>query len=140
MRGPPSDGASRSYGRRVNEYIDSLGSIDVLEASTRATSLDRDLIGTWVRQQPNGQVLDVGCGPGRWTHWPHERGIDTAGADPAPEFVRRPGQLPDISFSAGRAEQRNDSGSTAHEESPRTRDLSAVSGVSLLVADEMPAR
>lgn len=104
--GVTSDDASQTYGRRANEYIDALGSIDALEASTRATSHDRELIGTWARKQRGGQILDVGCGPGHWTNWLHEHGIDIAGVDPAPEFIRHAQDAyPDITFSTGRAEQ-----------------------------------
>lgn len=100
------DGASQAYARRANEYIAALGSIAVLEASTRATSLDRDLIDAWAHQQPDGQILDVGCGPGHWTNWLHEQGINIAGVDPAPEFIRHAqDSYPDINFRAGRAEQ-----------------------------------
>lgn len=100
------DDAIQSYARRANEYIDALGSIDALEASTRTTSLDRDLISTWAGKQRDGQILDVGCGPGHWTNWLHEQGIDIAGVDPTPEFIRHAQEsYPDITFSPGRAEQ-----------------------------------
>ena len=34
-----------------------------------------------------GPVLDVGCGPGYWTAYLHEHGLDVTGIDPVPEFI-----------------------------------------------------
>ena len=48
----------------------------------------------------------MGCGPGHWTNWLHERGIEIAGVDPTPEFIRHAQHsYPDIDFSTDRAEQ-----------------------------------
>lgn len=100
IRRVTTDSAKQSYARRANEYIDALGSIDA------TASHDRELIGAWARQQRDGQILDVGCGPGNWTNWLHKQGIDIAGVDPVPEFVHHAQDAyPDITFSTGRAEQ-----------------------------------
>ena len=34
-----------------------------------------------------GPVLDLGCGPGYWTAYLHEHGLDVTGIDPVPEFI-----------------------------------------------------
>ncbi|MFT3877350.1 MAG: class I SAM-dependent methyltransferase [Propioniciclava sp.] len=69
-----------SYGARAREYIDALGNIDHADAS------DLALIETWARGL-NGPVLDVGCGPGQWTHFLTGLGIETEGVDPVPQFI-----------------------------------------------------
>jgi ubiquinone/menaquinone biosynthesis C-methylase UbiE len=92
--------ASKAYGSRAAEYTRILGNIDATAPA------DRELISSWARAHPDGSILDVGCGPGHWTNWLHERGIDIEGVDPAPEFVdaalRR---FPGVRFRVGRAEQ-----------------------------------
>jgi len=92
--------ASEAYGRRAEEYIALLGDIDA------AASPDRELIAGWAREQPEGTILDVGCGPGHWTNWLHEQGLDVEGVDPTPEFVDSARKrFPDVSFREGFAEQ-----------------------------------
>ena len=92
--------ASKAYGSRAAEYTRILGNIDATAPA------DRELISSWAHAHPDGSILDVGCGPGHWTNWLHERGIDIEGVDPAPEFVdaalRR---FPGVRFRVGRAEQ-----------------------------------
>lgn len=92
--------ASKAYGSRAAEYTRILGNIDATAPA------DRELISSWARAHPDGSILDVGCGPGHWTNWLHERGIDIEGVDPTPEFVdaalRR---FPGVRFRVGRAEQ-----------------------------------
>ena len=34
-----------------------------------------------------GRVLDVGCGPGYWTAYLHEHGLDATGIDVVPQFI-----------------------------------------------------
>ncbi|WP_207920199.1 class I SAM-dependent methyltransferase [Saccharopolyspora aridisoli] len=92
--------ASEAYGRRADEYIALLGDIDA------TASPDRELIAGWARDQPEGPILDVGCGPGHWTNWLHEQGLDVAGVDPTPEFVDAARKrFPEVSFRDGFAEQ-----------------------------------
>lgn len=90
--------ASAAYGRRSSEYIDLLGTIDA------TTSRDRDLIGSWAAAQA-GPILDVGCGPGHWTNWLREQGVDVEGVDPTPEFLDHARKsFPDIRFREATAE------------------------------------
>lgn len=92
--------ASEAYGRRAEEYISLLGDIEA------TASLDRELIAGWARGQPGGPLLDVGCGPGHWTNWLHEQGLDVGGVDPTPEFVYAARKrFPEVSFRAGFAER-----------------------------------
>lgn len=91
--------ASEAYGRRSAEYIDLLGKIDAM------ASRDRDLIGAWAAAQPAGPILDVGCGPGHWTNWLRERGVDVEGVDPTTEFLDHARKsFPDSHFRAATAE------------------------------------
>jgi ubiquinone/menaquinone biosynthesis C-methylase UbiE len=92
--------ASEAYGRRAEEYIALLGDIDA------TASPDRELIAGWARAQPEGPILDVGCGPGHWTHWLHEQGLDVGGVDPTPEFVDAARKrFPGVAFREGFAER-----------------------------------
>lgn len=91
---------SRAYGQRAEEYISLLGNIGA------TASPDRDLIRTWAHKQPAGPILDVGCGPGHWTNWLSEQGMDVEGLDPTPEFVGdAQKRFPDVRFREGLAEQ-----------------------------------
>ncbi|TDD85548.1 class I SAM-dependent methyltransferase [Saccharopolyspora karakumensis] len=92
--------ATEAYGRRCAEYVELLGTIDATAAP------DRELIAGWARAQPEGPLLDVGCGPGHWTNWLHEQGLDVGGVDPTPEFVEvARKRFPDVAFREGVAEQ-----------------------------------
>ncbi|WP_243794289.1 class I SAM-dependent methyltransferase [Saccharopolyspora gloriosae] len=94
------EGASRAYGRRAEEYIGLLGSIEA------TASADRELVGAWAQALPGGPVIDVGCGPGHWTNWLHGRGIDVEGVDPTPEFLADARKrFPDVRFREGRADR-----------------------------------
>jgi SAM-dependent methyltransferase len=90
---------SQAYGKRADEYIDVVGTIE------DTSPIDRDRVGAWAREHSPGQILDVGCGPGQWTNWLHQQGIDVIGVDPTPEFLDRARRdYPDARFVAGRAE------------------------------------
>jgi ubiquinone/menaquinone biosynthesis C-methylase UbiE len=91
---------SQAYGQRANEYVNALGSIEATAPP------DRELVSTWARKQSTAQILDVGCGPGQWTNWLHEQGVNIAGVDPTPEFVGRDQErYPNVEFRVGRAEE-----------------------------------
>lgn len=69
-----------AYASRAQEYASLLGSVE-------ATSpLDQYLILRWA-QACGGPVVDLGCGPGHWTHLLHRQGVQVVGLDPVPEFV-----------------------------------------------------
>jgi SAM-dependent methyltransferase len=69
-----------AYAARAAEYTAVLGSIS-------ATSpIDQGLIREWA-STVNGRVVDAGCGPGHWTAFLHELGVEAEGIDPVPEFI-----------------------------------------------------
>lgn len=75
-----ADPVHAAYSARAHEYIDLLGHID----STAPE--DRKLVDQWARKC-TGRVIDVGCGPGHWTAYLTEAGINATGIAPVPEFV-----------------------------------------------------
>ena len=68
------------YTARADEYAHHLGS---LEATHPA---DRELIGRWA-SGVDGDILDVGCGPGHWTAFLHQQGASVRGIDPVERFI-----------------------------------------------------
>jgi len=93
------EAVSAAYGARSAEYVDAFGGIDA------AAEADRRALLAWAGGV-TGPALDVGCGPGQWTAFLAERGLDIEGLDPTPEFVaaarlRHPAQR----FRLGRAEE-----------------------------------
>ncbi|UAL30410.1 class I SAM-dependent methyltransferase [Nocardioides rotundus] len=87
-----------AYARRAGEYIARLGSIDATAPA------DQALIEAWGRGV-QGQVLDVGCGPGQWASFLHQAGVEVTGIDPVPEFIEDArARFPDVAFQAGWAE------------------------------------
>ncbi|RPE78087.1 MULTISPECIES: class I SAM-dependent methyltransferase [unclassified Frondihabitans] len=69
-----------SYSRRAEEYTQRLGSLSVAHAS------DVQLITSWA-EGVDGPLLDAGCGPGQWTGYLAERGLDARGIDQVREFI-----------------------------------------------------
>ena len=89
----------RAYGARAAEYAEHLGVMEAVAAP------DRELVLSWA-QTLTGPVLDVGCGPGHWSAYLHELGIDVTGIDPTPEFIMHARSVhPAVVFREGRAEQ-----------------------------------
>ncbi|AMG84936.1 SAM-dependent methyltransferase [Microbacterium sp. PAMC 28756] len=87
-----------AYAKRAGEYIDALGFIEA------TAEQDRKLIGAWAEDVP-GLILDVGCGPGHWTAWLHQRGHDIEGVDPVPAFIdHATATYPGVPFRVGQAE------------------------------------
>ena len=70
-----------AYSARAAEYINRFGSIEA------AAEQDREYVLAWARAV-NGPILDVGCGPGQWTSYLHESGVDIEGVDPVAEFIK----------------------------------------------------
>lgn len=90
---------SRAYGARSAEYIELFGEIDA------AAEADRNAVLAWARGI-TGPIIDVGCGPGQWTHFLREHELDVEGVDPTPEFVvAAQRRYPGIRFRIGRAER-----------------------------------
>ena len=87
-----------AYGARAQEYIDAVGRIE------HAIRGDRERVLAWARPL-EGAVLDVGSGPGQWTEYLREAGVNVEGIEPVHEFLadaRR--RYPLSRFRAGRAE------------------------------------
>lgn len=69
-----------AYAARATEYTAHLGSMSEVHPS------DRQLVDSWALRV-RGPVLDAGCGPGHWTSYLTELGLDARGIDVVPEFV-----------------------------------------------------
>lgn len=68
------------YAARAVEYTELLGDIGQMDA------VDRARIGRWA-DGVEGRILDAGCGPGHWTAFLVDRGVEASGIDLVPEFV-----------------------------------------------------
>lgn len=87
-----------AYGERSAEYIELFGTIDL------ASEADRTAVLAWARGV-TGPIVDVGCGPGQWTHFLSEHDLTIEGVDPTPEFVAAAQRrCPGIRFRIGQAE------------------------------------
>jgi ubiquinone/menaquinone biosynthesis C-methylase UbiE len=62
------------------EYTSVLGAVEDMH------ELDRRRIERW-SEQISGAVIDAGCGPGHWTAFLHQRGVEITGVDLVPEFI-----------------------------------------------------
>lgn len=69
-----------AYSARADEYTDLLGSMSAVHPS------DRQIIDTWA-ERVTGGVLDAGCGPGHWTNYLTQLGLDARGIDLVPSFI-----------------------------------------------------
>ncbi|HTO00054.1 MAG TPA: class I SAM-dependent methyltransferase [Microthrixaceae bacterium] len=88
----------QAYEERSDFYISAFPSISATDP------VDRDLIQAWAIAQ-TGPILDVGCGPGHWTGWLHDQGLEIEGIDPVPAFIDRARlKHPQVRFRLGRAE------------------------------------
>lgn len=87
-----------SYGARASEYIEAVGRIEHVAAP------DLALVERWAGRI-EGPVLDVGCGPGQWTHYLADLGVDAEGVDPVPGFIESAqATYPDRRYRIARAE------------------------------------
>src|SRR5688500_12789080 len=88
-----------AYAARAAEYISRFGSIEA------AAEQDREHVLAWARAV-DGRIIDVGCGPGQWTNYLHEHGVDIEGVDPVPEFVDEARlRYPGADYRIGHAER-----------------------------------
>jgi ubiquinone/menaquinone biosynthesis C-methylase UbiE len=71
-----------AYTKRADEYIARFGSVQ----ATHPT--DRQLIAQWATPLM-GPVLDAGCGPGQWTKFLTDQGVDAEGIDLVPSFIEQ---------------------------------------------------
>ncbi len=62
---------------------------------------DRQFVDTWA-SKVSGRVLDAGCGPGHWTNYLDDCGVDIRGVDIIPEFIDRArASYPAVRFDVG---------------------------------------
>lgn len=75
-----SQSVRASYAARTDEYVEAVGRIEHI------ADPDLALVREWALSI-DGLVLDVGCGPGQWTHYLSSLGVDAEGIDPVAEFI-----------------------------------------------------
>jgi ubiquinone/menaquinone biosynthesis C-methylase UbiE len=64
--------------------------------------LDRDLLARFAKEVRDGQICDLGCGPGHVSRYLRSLGANVFGLDLSPQMVRQARKLsPDISFREG---------------------------------------
>ena len=89
---------SEAYSARAAEYIEALGVVEAMHPS------DAALIASW-GAQVDGPALDIGCGPGHWTAFLADRGLDIRGVDLTPAFVEHArATYPNVRFATGSVE------------------------------------
>lgn len=69
-----------AYSSRAAEYARKIGTMDAVHPA------DREIVESWARSIA-GRVVDAGCGPGHWTQYLSEKGVDVRGIDRVPEFI-----------------------------------------------------
>lgn len=85
----------RAYSERSTEYAERFGSMTAVHPS------DRQLVDTWINWL-GGPVIDAGCGPGHWTNYLVERGVDASGVDQSADFIAHArARYPGICFELG---------------------------------------
>lgn len=92
------DRVREAYSTRAAEYIEVVGKIE------HAARQDRDYLLAWARGI-DGRIIDAGCGPGQWTNYLQQEGIDIEGIDPVTTFVEGAKErYPSARYRVGRAE------------------------------------
>ncbi|QYM75373.1 class I SAM-dependent methyltransferase [Leucobacter luti] len=76
------DHVSAAYSARAQHYVAAVGKIEHVDER------DREFVRAWARQI-QGQILDVGCGPGQWTAYLSAQGAEVQGIDPVAAFIER---------------------------------------------------
>ena len=88
-----------AYTKRADEYIEVIGKLE------HAAQTDREYLLAWARSI-DGRLLDIGCGPGQWTEYFREAGLDVEGLDPVEAFIDGArSRYPRARFRVGRAEE-----------------------------------
>ena len=84
-----------AYSARAKEYAAALGH---MEATVHE---DRRLIARWARGV-RGRIVDLGCGPGHWTAYLHDLGLEVEGVDPVEGFIEiARAQHPHVTYRQG---------------------------------------
>ena len=88
-----------SYSKWSAKYVEFAGAISKTHPS------DRALVSTWA-DSLTGPVLDAGSGPGQWTNFLAQHGLDVRGIDLVSEFVEHAkATYPDLTFDIGSFEE-----------------------------------
>lgn len=69
-----------AYSARSQEYVEVVGQIE------HAATPDREFLLAWA-QGVAGPLVDAGCGPGQWTNYLGQAGVDIEGVDPVASFI-----------------------------------------------------
>ena len=84
-----------AYSARAEEYAQALGHMAVTAEE------DRRLIARWARGV-QGRIVDLGCGPGHWTAYLHDLGLQVEGLDPVKGFIEiARAQHPHVTYRQG---------------------------------------
>ena len=84
-----------AYSARAEEYAQALGHMEVTAEE------DRRLIALWARGV-QGRIVDLGCGPGHWTAYLHDLGLEVEGVDPVESFIEiARDQHPHVTYRQG---------------------------------------
>lgn len=87
-----------AYAARSSEYIEAVGQIE------HAATQDREFVLAWA-QRVDGPIVDAGCGPGQWTHYLGQAGVDIEGVDPVVSFIDDARErYPSARYRVGRSE------------------------------------
>ena len=99
MSAVTADTVRNAYSERAAEYIEFIGRIE------HAAQRDRDYLLAWARATP-GALIDAGCGPGQWTAFLHDAGVDIEGVDPVAAFIEDArNRYPTARYRVARAER-----------------------------------
>lgn len=86
-----------AYSLRAAEYAEVFGSVDA------AHPADRKFVAGWAASLV-GPVIDAGCGPGHWTKYLADLGLDVEGIDLVPSFIGHArAHFPEIPFRVASA-------------------------------------
>lgn len=92
-----ADSAAARYSARAAEYFEHFGSIVATHHQ------DRELVQSWAAGI-SGTILDVGSGPGQWSHFLHQLGHTCLGVEPAQDLRNLARQhYPAVTFLDGDA-------------------------------------
>ncbi|MFD1721370.1 class I SAM-dependent methyltransferase [Amnibacterium endophyticum] len=85
----------RAYGRWTAAYV------DLFDGAEKASAEDRAVIAGWAAGV-RGRVLDAGCGPGHWSAFLRDRGVQVEGVDATEAFVAHAARAhPGVPFRQG---------------------------------------
>lgn len=94
-----ANAVQRCYSEWSAKYVEAAGAISKTHPS------DRALVSTWA-ESVIGTALDAGSGPGQWTDFLAQHGLDARGIDLVPEFVAHAkATYPGLDFDVGNFEQ-----------------------------------